>query len=409
MSARMLATALLSAAAVMGQNQVGVTATFPNGVTNPPAPTLAAVGSVVNQTSYSRLLTLNGVDDFCIFGPPEPGPDSLIGNVEPIVVAYCAKARNGARIIPDGTIHSAHFIKTPMYVQIQGYWDGTRAANIPYGDYGGELDPHGAENLGNPIGGNVTSNVSGQDVFYEEWMSFVSFDQYCLRICTANSEDVNTALQCEHELDVMGCQWVMPGDYTNGTFDSCLGEAAAPPGSYPDVTSSQGQLATATSTFRQRYTGTWSAGSTGGVFTVGQTVTPAAPAYTPATSSCTYYATVSNGINTADYRVVQQGALVAVSSGAVNTASTSASTSVSSSSAASSSGASSSRASSGASAATSAASSVRSGAVSGASAAASSATSASSGFRSIPSVDAGVFAIVGAVFAGVVGGMAVLL
>ncbi|KAJ9118166.1 hypothetical protein QFC22_004070 [Naganishia vaughanmartiniae] len=331
MSARILATALLSAAAVMGQNQAGVTATFPNGVTNPPAPTLAAVGSTVNQTSYSRLLTLNG-----------------------------------------------------------------------------ELDPHGAENLGNPIGGNVTSNVSGSDVFYEEWMSFVSFDQYCLRICTANNEDVTTALQCEHELDVMGCQWVMPGDYTNNTFDSCVGEAAAPPGSYPDVTSSQGQLATATSTFRQRYTGTWSAGSTGGVFTVGQTVTPVAPAYTPATSSCTYYATVSNGINTADYKVVEQGALVVVSSGAVNTASA---TSSGSSSAASTSGSSSSRASSGAAAsATSAATSVRSGAVSGASAAASSATSAASaGFRVIPSVDAGVFAIVGAVFAGVVGGMAVLL
>lgn len=63
MSARMLATAVLSAlvpAAVMAQSQDGVVATFPNGVTNPAAPAFAAVGSVVNQTSYSRLLTLNG-------------------------------------------------------------------------------------------------------------------------------------------------------------------------------------------------------------------------------------------------------------------------------------------------------------------------------------------------------------
>lgn len=126
---------------------------------------------------------------------------------------------------------------------------------------GGELDPHGAENLGNPIGGNVTSDVSGSDVFYEEWMSFISYNQFCLRICTANSEDVNTALQCEHELDVMGCQWVMPGDYTNGTFDECLGEPAAAPGSYPENTANAGNDATATSTFRQRYTGTWSAGT----------------------------------------------------------------------------------------------------------------------------------------------------
>lgn len=131
MSVGFLATAILSAAAAMAQNstgnstggsvsQTGVVATFPNGVTNPAAPALAEVGSIVNQTSYSRLLSLNSVDDFCLFGPPEAGPDSLIGNVEPIVVAYCSLARNGARIIPDGTLQSAHFIKTPMYVQIQG-------------------------------------------------------------------------------------------------------------------------------------------------------------------------------------------------------------------------------------------------------------------------------------------------
>jgi hypothetical protein len=41
----------------------------------------------VNQSSMARLLTLNSIDDFCLFGPPEEGPDSLIGNVEPIVVA----------------------------------------------------------------------------------------------------------------------------------------------------------------------------------------------------------------------------------------------------------------------------------------------------------------------------------
>jgi hypothetical protein len=38
----------------------------------------------------------------------------------------------------------------------------------PEGDSGGELDPHGPDAVGNPIGGNVTSDVSGEDVFYEE-------------------------------------------------------------------------------------------------------------------------------------------------------------------------------------------------------------------------------------------------
>lgn len=64
----------------------------------------------------------------------------------------------------------------PLPLTVQGFFDGTKI-NIPYGDDGGELDPHGAENLGNPIGGNVTSNVTGSDVFYEEWMSFMSYSQ----------------------------------------------------------------------------------------------------------------------------------------------------------------------------------------------------------------------------------------
>ena len=76
-----------------------VTATGPNGATNPSAPSFLPIGSYVNQTSFSRLLSLNGVDDFCLYGPPEEGPDSLIGNVEPVVVAYCTKPRNGARLV----------------------------------------------------------------------------------------------------------------------------------------------------------------------------------------------------------------------------------------------------------------------------------------------------------------------
>lgn len=52
---------------------------------------------------------------------------------------------------------------------------------------------------GNPVGGNVTSNVSGADVFYEEWMMYVSSDAFCLRICTADDpkNNITAALQCE--------------------------------------------------------------------------------------------------------------------------------------------------------------------------------------------------------------------
>ena len=40
-------------------------------------------------------------------------------------------------------------------------------------DEGGELDPHGATGDGNPIGGNITCNATGQDVSYQEWMKYV--------------------------------------------------------------------------------------------------------------------------------------------------------------------------------------------------------------------------------------------
>lgn len=290
--------ALLPFLALFSSASAQVTATFPNGVTNPAQPTFLPVGSQINQTSMARLLTLNSVDDFCLFGPPEPGPESLIGNVEPIVVAYCTKPRNNARLIPDGTITAAHFIRTPSYVQIYGFWDGTRV-NIPAGDSGGELDPHGAENVGNPIGGNVTSNVSGRDVFYEEWMSFISYDQYCMRICTAVPPNSTTELMCEHELDIMGCQFVMaiPDFYSsNNSFTSCEGNDAVPPGLYPGAGGS-------ISTFRQRYTGSYTQNGSLGMFTVGQTITPSAPALYPATSNCITYSTISNGVNTANFAV----------------------------------------------------------------------------------------------------------
>jgi hypothetical protein len=130
-------------------------------------------------------------------------------------------------------------------------------------------------------------------------MSFISYDQFCLRICTAQPEDSTTALMCEHELDIMGCQFVMAiGDFyqSNNTFTSCEGDAAAPPGLYPLANGS-------TSTFRQRYTGTYTADGTVGQWTIGNTVTPTAPFTNPATSNCVTYSTISNGVNTQNFAV----------------------------------------------------------------------------------------------------------
>ncbi len=72
----------------------GVRGTNRNGPTNPDSPQL---NTPINQTSDSRLASLNSVEDWCTFGPQVPG--TIIGNVEGETVAYCTKPRNNARVI----------------------------------------------------------------------------------------------------------------------------------------------------------------------------------------------------------------------------------------------------------------------------------------------------------------------
>ncbi|CCF50448.1 hypothetical protein NDA11_005037 [Ustilago hordei] len=263
----------------------GVKSTNRNGATNPSTPEL---NTPINQTSVSRLASINSIDDWCTFGPP--GTGQPLADVEEITVAYCTKPRNNARIIPDGTVTGAHFVKTPLYVQLMASGDFT-SIGFMAGDEGGELDPHGATNMGNPVGGNVTSNVSGQDVFYEEWMNYASADQVCFRVCIAGSEQAPTALECQHTLDVMGCNFIMPGNYDDNVFETCDGDSAYPPGLYPE---GNGQ----TSTFVQFFTGVYSANGVTYSYTNGSPdqVTPTAAYSTPSTSNCQTTSTISNGI-----------------------------------------------------------------------------------------------------------------
>jgi hypothetical protein len=78
----------LAAAALglAGTARAQVTATGTMGVTNPPQ---ATMGTAINQTSMARLLSLNAIDDWCVFGPPEP--NSEIGNTEQYEVAWCIR------------------------------------------------------------------------------------------------------------------------------------------------------------------------------------------------------------------------------------------------------------------------------------------------------------------------------
>lgn len=263
----------------------GVVAKGKNGPTNPNKPKL---NTPVNQTSEARLATINSVDDWCTFGPKDN--KKTLGDTEFETVAYCTKPRNNARVIPDGTVESAHFVKTPLYVQLIAFGDFTKI-NFQPDDMGGELDPHGATGKGNPVGGNVTSNVTGKDVFYEEWMNYISHEMLCFRICTAANDQISASRECEHTLDEMGCPVIMPGNYHKDGFDECDADAAYPPGIYV----SNGQ----TSTFQQYNTGVYKdgEGKTHG-YTNGDknAPTPTIAMTIPSSSNCKTRSSIKNGI-----------------------------------------------------------------------------------------------------------------
>ena len=60
------------------------------------------------------------------------------------MVAWCSKPGHGTRLIPAGALTGVQFLKAPDYIQIVGFIDQTKV-NIASGDYGGEMDPHGAD------------------------------------------------------------------------------------------------------------------------------------------------------------------------------------------------------------------------------------------------------------------------
>ncbi|KAJ1030358.1 hypothetical protein NDA16_001267 [Ustilago loliicola] len=215
-----------------------------------------------NQDSKCQTAWINSLDDFCLWGPAEYG---TVGEKERSGVAYCTTDKHGTRLIPDGTITGAHFVRTRDYVQVTGVGDFTSIL-IPEGDEGGEFDPHGADDLGNPIGGIVytTANpaTNGEPYFVSEWTNFMSYNQFCLRACWGQ----RAAAQCEHIYDVMGCRWNIPANYDAGVFETCDGDTGLLQGIY------------GSSTFRQ-----------------GDPVTPSAhPA--PSSSQCSTARTISHGL-----------------------------------------------------------------------------------------------------------------
>jgi len=186
-----------------------------------------------NQDSLCQTLLFNSIDDFCLWGPPEH--DSIVGDTEGEMVAWCSKPGYGTRLIPEGTLKGLQYIKTPAYISIVGFIDQTKI-NIQAGDYGGELDPHGADLRGNPLGGLVYSNAwSGDNNTYQqviEWHDFVGGDAFCFKACDPAGADA--ARYCEHIFDRIGCAYNVPNNAQDGVFEVCDGDNQAFPGIYTE-------------------------------------------------------------------------------------------------------------------------------------------------------------------------------
>ncbi|SDA03003.1 BZ3501_MvSof-1269-A2-R1_Chr11g02831 [Microbotryum saponariae] len=163
---------------------------------------------------------VNSLDDFCFFAPPKAG--STIGDTEAKVVSFCLKTGYGTRTVSADIFKGAHYLVTPHYTQITAIGDFTRV-NVKRADEGGELDPHGATGVGNPIGGLVYAN--GQQVF--EWHQFISDTELSLRVCTSDDAKANQKW-CPHIYDEMGSRWNDPGSFAPG-FTSCEGDGSPLP------------------------------------------------------------------------------------------------------------------------------------------------------------------------------------
>ena len=189
-------------------------------------------GSGSSTSSQCQTAFVNSAEDFCLWAPPSV---DTIGNTERIEVAWCTKSGRGTRLIPDGTLRGVHFVKTTDYVQVTGVGDFTKI-NIPAGDAGGELDPHGADGNGNPIGGLVYGNSFGTGLQYHEWTSFISDTEFCFRACVGSM----ATSYCQHIYDIMGCYWNMPANYDAGVFENCDAANDQPMGVYGTSTWYQG-------------------------------------------------------------------------------------------------------------------------------------------------------------------------
>ncbi|KAF9553483.1 hypothetical protein CPC08DRAFT_227123 [Agrocybe pediades] len=172
-------------------------------------------GTTENQESLCQTSWLNSLE---------------VGDIEGEMIAWCSKPGHGTRLIPEGALKGVQFMKTPDYVQVVGFIDQTQI-NMIDGDYGGEMDPHGADSRGNPMGGIVYSDkFTGKPIQGIEWHNFMGSNQFCFKVC--DPAGPSAARYCEHIFDRIGCAFNAPNNAQKDVFESCEGESQDFPGVY---------------------------------------------------------------------------------------------------------------------------------------------------------------------------------
>ncbi|KAI5122273.1 hypothetical protein M0805_002354 [Coniferiporia weirii] len=199
-----------------------------------------------NQQSLCQTSFLNNLGDFCMWSSSET--NDTVGESEAREVAWCTSPGHGTRVIPPGAITGAQWLYAKNYVQVVGYIDQTKVG-LAASDEGGELDPHGDDQQGNPLGGLVYTNGFGMSAsdfsslassgnFQNnqtytqviEWIDFIGSGMFCLKMC--NPDDPNAAALCQHTYDEIGCSYNAIADYNNinGTFQVCDSDDMTPVG-----------------------------------------------------------------------------------------------------------------------------------------------------------------------------------
>jgi hypothetical protein len=185
--------------------------------------------TTLGANSNCQTLVFNSPDDFCLWGSPDA--NGAIGDVEAKVVAYCTKPYHGTRLIPPGAITGLQWVRTSAYIQAVGFIKNS-GIGLSDTDSGGELDPHGADLQGNPLGGVVYSNGTTDSDGHNlaqvfNWNTFVGGGQFCFKACF---NSVASPDYCENRYDLIGCNYNMPNAAQDGQFLECDSDLQDPAG-----------------------------------------------------------------------------------------------------------------------------------------------------------------------------------